>query len=182
MFMFIHLRLIHFALPPCALIDFKNNKWLTYFSFLLCICYCFSHLIGFLSVTWLSLLYKFTLFLFLLLSDEGSMLQTLDYTISVLAVHRPFKISIWNTQRLPHLPAFDTSWRRLISNFLTYHQAYTNWLKFTYLMTQKTMVQGKKGSLHLIAFKSRLKLSVNCASVNVCCFVNKLRFCRCTIL
>ena len=32
---------------------------------LLCICYCFSHLIGLLSVTWLSLLHKFTHFLFI---------------------------------------------------------------------------------------------------------------------
>ena len=60
--MFIHLPLIYFAPPPCLLIDFKNSKWLPYFCILLCICYCFSHLIGLLSVTWLSLLYKFTRF------------------------------------------------------------------------------------------------------------------------
>ena len=44
-----------------------------YFCIILCICYCFSHLIGLLSVSWLSLLYKFTcLFIyFLFLSDEG---------------------------------------------------------------------------------------------------------------
>ena len=54
---------IHFEPPPRLLIDFKNSKWLTYFCILLCICYCFSHLIGLLSVTWLSLLYKFTRFL-----------------------------------------------------------------------------------------------------------------------
>ena len=52
---------------------------------LLCICYCFSHLIGLLSVTWLSLLYKFTRFFtyFLFLSDEGSMLETLDHTFRI---------------------------------------------------------------------------------------------------
>ena len=44
--MFIHLPLIYFAPPPRLLIDFKNSKWLTYFCILLCICYCFSHLIG----------------------------------------------------------------------------------------------------------------------------------------
>ena len=44
------------------------------FLHLLCICYCFSHLIGLLSVTWLSLLYKFAWFLnfFLFLSDQRS--------------------------------------------------------------------------------------------------------------
>ena len=37
------------------------------------------------SVTWLSLLYKFTRFsiYFLFLSDEGPMLETLDYTIRI---------------------------------------------------------------------------------------------------
>ena len=30
----------------------------------------------------------------LFLSDEGPMLETLDYILSVLAVHRPFYISI----------------------------------------------------------------------------------------
>ena len=76
-------------------IDFKNSKWLTYFCILLCIYYCFSHLTGLLSVTWLSLLYKFTRFFiyFLFLSDEGPLLETLDYSI-VLAVHQPFYISI----------------------------------------------------------------------------------------
>ena len=85
LFMFIHLTLIHFAPPPRLLIDLKNSKWLTYFCILLCICYCFSHLIGLLSVTWLSLLYKFTRFFiyFLFLSDEGPMLETLDYTIRI---------------------------------------------------------------------------------------------------
>ena len=65
LFMFIHLPLIYFAPPPRLLIDFKNSKWLTYFCILLCICYCFSHLIGLRSVTWLSLLYKFTRFFYL---------------------------------------------------------------------------------------------------------------------
>ena len=57
------------------------------------ICYCFSHLIGLLSVTWLSFLYKFTRFFiyFLFLTDEVPMLETWDYTVlSVLEVHRPF--------------------------------------------------------------------------------------------
>ena len=85
MFMFIHLPLILFAPPPRLLIDFKNSKWLTYFCILLCICYCLSHLIGLFSVTWLSLLFKFTRFFiyFLFLSDEGPMLETLDYTIRI---------------------------------------------------------------------------------------------------
>ena len=56
LFMLIHLPLIHFAPPPRLLIDFKNSNWLTYFCILLCICYCFSHLIGLLFVTWLSLI------------------------------------------------------------------------------------------------------------------------------
>ena len=86
--MFIHLPLIHFA-PPRLLIDFKNSKWLTYFFAtyyaLLCICYCFSHLISLLSVTWLSILYKFIRFFinFLFLSNQGPMLKTLDYTIRI---------------------------------------------------------------------------------------------------
>ena len=85
--MFIHLPLIHYAPPPRLLIDFENSKWLTFASYytLLCICYCFSHLIGLLSVTWLPLLYKFTWFFiyFLFLSDEGQMLETLDFTIRI---------------------------------------------------------------------------------------------------
>ena len=46
---------------------------------------CCSHLIGLFSVTRLSLLYKFTRFLiyFLILTDEGPMLETLDYTIHI---------------------------------------------------------------------------------------------------
>ena len=54
---------------------------------LLCICYCFSHLIGLFSVTWLSLLYKFTrlwfFIYFLFLSDEGPTLKTLDFIIRI---------------------------------------------------------------------------------------------------
>ena len=61
LFMFIHLPLIHFALPSRLLVDFKNSKWLTYFCISSCIS-CFSHPIGLFSVTWLSLLYKFTRF------------------------------------------------------------------------------------------------------------------------
>ena len=56
LFMFIHLPLIYFVPLHCLLIDFKNRKWLDYFCILLCICYCFSHLIGLRSVTWLSLI------------------------------------------------------------------------------------------------------------------------------
>ena len=83
--MFIHLPLIHFAPPPRLLIDIKNSKWLTYSCILLCICYCFSHLIGLLSVTWSSLLYKFTRFsiYFLFPSDKGPVLETLDYTFRI---------------------------------------------------------------------------------------------------
>ena len=43
-------------------IEFKNSKWITYFCILLCICHCFSHLIGLHSVTLLSLFYKFNRF------------------------------------------------------------------------------------------------------------------------
>ena len=59
--------------------------FLFFYALLLCICYCFSHLIGLFSLTRLSLLYKFTRFFiyFLFLSDEGPMLETLDYTIRI---------------------------------------------------------------------------------------------------
>ena len=52
LFMFLDLSLIHFAPPPRLLIDFKKiaNDF-NYFCILLCICYCFSDLIGLLSVT-----------------------------------------------------------------------------------------------------------------------------------
>ena len=61
----------------------------TYFCILLCICYCFSHLIGLLSVKWLSLLYKFTRFFiyFLFLSDEGPMLETLYIYIYIYILY-----------------------------------------------------------------------------------------------
>ena len=53
LFMIIHLPLIHFEPQPRLLIDFKNSNLLpicaSYYA-LLCICYCFSHLIGLLSV------------------------------------------------------------------------------------------------------------------------------------
>ena len=55
LFMLIHLPLIYFDTSLRLLIDFKNCKWLTYVCILLCICYCFSQLIGLLSITWLSL-------------------------------------------------------------------------------------------------------------------------------
>ena len=80
--MFIHLPLIHFALPPRLLhvllfllqFDWFDLIWLAYF----------------LSRDYPS--YKFTRFFiyFLFLSDEGTMLETLDYTIRIGAVHRPF--------------------------------------------------------------------------------------------
>ena len=56
LFIFIHFPLIYFAPSARLLIDFKNSEWLTYFCILLCICYCFSHLIGLRSITWLSLI------------------------------------------------------------------------------------------------------------------------------
>ena len=54
-------------------------------SYYACICYCFSRVIGLLSATYLSLLYKFTRFFIyiLLLCDEGPMLEMLDYTIRI---------------------------------------------------------------------------------------------------
>ena len=84
-FMCIYFPLIHFAPPPRFLIDFKKRKLLICFCILWCICCCFSHLIGLLSVTQLSLLYKFTPFFiyFLFLPDEGPMVETLDYTIRI---------------------------------------------------------------------------------------------------
>ena len=73
------LRLVYWSTLKIA------NDLPIYFCILLCICYCFSHLIGLLSVTWLPLLYKFTRFFiyFLFLSDEGQMLETLDFTIRI---------------------------------------------------------------------------------------------------
>ena len=90
---FIHLPLIHFALPPRLLIDFKNSKWVTYFGILLCICYCFSHLIGLLSVTWLSLIYKFTrcfYFFFVSLWRRANVRNVSVYTtVSIRVTWRP---------------------------------------------------------------------------------------------
>ena len=65
-----------------------GNDLLIFASYaLLCIFYCFSHLIGLFSVTWswLFLLYKFTRFFiyFLFLSDEGPTPETLDFTIRI---------------------------------------------------------------------------------------------------
>ena len=67
------------------MVDFTNSKWLTYFCILLCICYCFSHLIRLFPVTWLSLLYKFSrvLIYFLFLSDEGPTIETVHFTIRI---------------------------------------------------------------------------------------------------
>ena len=84
------------------LIDVKNgNRLLTISSWrrlwqnflsLLCICYCFSHLIGLFSITWLFLLFKipsiFNLFSVSLWRRTYT-LETYDF-ISVSAVHQPF--------------------------------------------------------------------------------------------
>ena len=67
------------------------------------------HLLLFLSFDWLTFCHKiipliislgFLFIYFLFLSDEGPMLETLDYILSVLAVHRPFYISISLTYTL----------------------------------------------------------------------------------
>ena len=82
LFMFIHLPLIHFAPPPRLLIDFKNR--LTYFDILLWfVIVSLTWLAYFLSHDYFS--YKFTRFFiyFLLRSDEGPMLETLDFTIRI---------------------------------------------------------------------------------------------------
>ena len=61
----------------------RRSIFASYYA-LLRICYCFSHLIGLFSVTWLSLLYKFTVFFnFLFLSDEEPTLKTLEFTIQI---------------------------------------------------------------------------------------------------
>ena len=59
---------------------------------LLCIYYCFSHLFGLFSVTWLFLLFKFTrcFIYFLFLSDEGPIRSKRKIFISVSAVHQLF--------------------------------------------------------------------------------------------
>ena len=78
MFMFIHLPLIHFAPPPRLLIDLPILA--SYYAFVI------------VSLTWLAyflsrdyLSYKFTRFsiYFLFPSDEGPMLETLDYTFRI---------------------------------------------------------------------------------------------------
>ena len=56
------LRLVYWSTLKIANDDLSIFE--SYYA-LLCICYCFSHLIGLLSVTWLSLLYKFTRFFYL---------------------------------------------------------------------------------------------------------------------
>ena len=71
------LRLVHWSTLKIA-----NDLpiFASYYAFVIV-----SHLIRLLSLTWLSLLYKFTPFFiyFLFLSDEGPMLETLDYTIRI---------------------------------------------------------------------------------------------------
>ena len=59
-YMFIHLPLIHFAPPRLvywSALKIANDLpiFVSYYA-LLCICYCFSHLIGLFSVTWLFLI------------------------------------------------------------------------------------------------------------------------------
>ena len=85
LFMFIHLSCLTSRLRLFYW-STLNSKWLTYFCILLCICHCFSHLNGLFSVTWLSLLYKFTRFFiyFLLLSDvQGPTVETLNFTVFI---------------------------------------------------------------------------------------------------
>ena len=74
-----------------------SHLFISRFRLVYCMCYCFSH--NLIDLIWLAyfllrdyLSYKFTRFFiyFLLLSDEGPMLETLDYTIRIGAVHRPF--------------------------------------------------------------------------------------------
>ena len=73
------------------------DRAFTYFCILLCICYCYSHLIGWLSVTWLSLLYKFTRFFFIFCFSLTEGQYSKHYSVlSILAVHRLFYISIRN--------------------------------------------------------------------------------------
>ena len=85
----------------------KNSKWLSYFGIylfnaLLCICYCFSHLIGLFFVTWLFLLYKFTRFFSLYSVSLWRRDNTWNVRLilSVSAAHQPFFISI----RISSLP------------------------------------------------------------------------------
>ena len=99
----IYIPLIHFALPPRLLIDFKNSKWLTFF----CILY-IMHLVN--SPDWFtfclshdylssinSLVFSF-IFGFSLTKGNCSKRYTI---LSVLAVHRPFYISIYIHFDLP---------------------------------------------------------------------------------
>ena len=70
--------------PPTY--SLRASASLTYFCILLRLC-CFSHLIGLLSVTWLSLLYKFNRFFYLFfcfsLTKGQWRAKTLDYTICI---------------------------------------------------------------------------------------------------
>ena len=76
--------IVHFHPPPMHF-SFRASaslKMTNILLHLLCFCYCFSHLIGLHSVTWI---YIFTLFfLYLLfLSDERPTLEALEYTIRI---------------------------------------------------------------------------------------------------
>ena len=57
----------------------------------------------------------------LFLSEEGPMLETLDYTVlSVLAVHRPFYISICKSERSLSKAPLRTPQDRNVSFFSVY--------------------------------------------------------------
>ena len=76
----------------------KINKKRSEF-ILLCICYCLSHLIGLLSVTWLSLLHIFKIY-FLFLTDEGPTLETLDCTIRIGSTPTYKQIRKWTKSHI----------------------------------------------------------------------------------
>ena len=84
-FMFIHLKLILLVYWLTSNITGNCLPIFVSYYISLCICYCFSHLIDLFSVTWLSLLYKFTqlLIYFPFLSEEGPTLEILDFTIRI---------------------------------------------------------------------------------------------------
>ena len=82
------------------------------------------HLLLFLSLDYLSYINSLGFFIYFL-SDEGPMLETLGYTISVLAVHRPFYISIFistlPTQYTMFISLFNFVFCLLPQDFFTDH-------------------------------------------------------------